>query len=137
MADLTITVANVIAGTNARKKTGTAGATITAGQPVYLDPATNRYKLADCDDASADVRAAIGLSLHASLDGQPLTIIEGGDLGLGAILTAGVAYYLSATAGKIAPVGDLSTGDYPVLLGMAKTTSTLAVKIQRPGAVLA
>lgn len=37
MADLTITAANVTAGALATTVTGTAGATITAGQLVYLD----------------------------------------------------------------------------------------------------
>ena len=42
MADLTITAANVVPGAGARITNGTAGATVTAGQVVYLDPADNR-----------------------------------------------------------------------------------------------
>lgn len=46
MADLTITAASVLAGSNATTRQGTAGATITAGQVVYFDDTTKTYKLA-------------------------------------------------------------------------------------------
>jgi hypothetical protein len=68
MADLTITAASVLAGSGAKKVNGTAGATITAGQAVYLDSADNEYKLADNDSATAAVRTVAGIALHASLD---------------------------------------------------------------------
>lgn len=136
MADLTITAADVVAGSGARTRTGTAGASIVAGEVVYLDSATNTYKLADCDSATAGVRSPDGFALHGSLSGQPLTVLESGPITLGAVLTAGVAYYLSATPGKVAPVADLATGDYPVILGIATTTSSLNVKIQESGVAL-
>jgi hypothetical protein len=42
-----ITAANVLAGANAKKRTGVAGATITAGQTVYEDSTdSNKFKLA-------------------------------------------------------------------------------------------
>ena len=137
MADLSITAANVIADSSARLRTGTACATITAGQIVYLDPTDNRYKLADCDSATAAVRSPAGMALHGALSGQPLTIAEGGPVALGAILTAGVAYYLSPTAGGVCPVADLSAGDYPTILGIASSTSVLKLRIHEAGAVLA
>lgn len=136
MADLTITAASVIAGASARKKTGTAGATITAGKTVYLDAATNRYKLADCDDAAEAVRNVVGVALHASSDGQPLTVCERGPVTIGATLLPGVVYYLSPTAGGICPVADLSTGDYPVIVGIASSASVLRVGIQKAGVAL-
>ena len=43
---------------------------------------------------------------------------------------------LSGTAGGIAPVGDLTTGDYPCALGIATSTTVLNVKIQSGGAAL-
>ena len=56
MADLTLTAASVLAGSNATTRLGTAGATITAGQVVYFDDTTNTFKLADTDSATAAVR---------------------------------------------------------------------------------
>ena len=101
MADLTITVANVAKGTGASTTNGTAGATITAGQVVYLDSADSRYKLADTDSATAAVRAPVGIALHAALSGQPLQILTGGLITIGATTVVGVPYYLSGTAGGI------------------------------------
>jgi hypothetical protein len=136
MADLSITVASVAAGASARKVTGAAGATITAGQVVYLDTATNTYKLADCNSGTAAARSPAGIALHGSLSGQPLTIQTSGSLTLGATMTAGVAYYLSGTAGGIRPVADNTTGDFPVVLGIATSTTVLKMGIQEAGVAL-
>lgn len=137
MADLTITAANVLAGSGATKVAGTAGATITAGQAVYLDTSDNEYKLADCDHATAAVRAPAGLALNGASDGQPLTVLTGGPITIGATVTAGVAYYLSPTAGGICPVADVLSGDYPTILGIATSATVLDVKIHSAGVALA
>lgn len=137
MADLSITAANVVAGSGAKKTTGIAGATITAGQPVYLDTADSKYKLADCDSATAAVRSPAGIALHAASANQPLTIHRSGPLTIGATVTAGVAYYLSATPGGICPVADLASGDYPVILGIATSASVIDIDIQEAGVALA
>ena len=136
MADLTITAANVRAGNRAAVKHGTAGATVTAGQPVYLEGATDTYKLADNNSATAEVRSPDGIALHASLANQPLAVLSGGPITIGATLTPGVAYYLSDTPGGICPVADLASGEYPVILGMAISTTVLNVKIQEAGVAL-
>lgn len=137
MADLTITAASVVPGSGATVVRGYAGATITAGQVVYLDEATNEYLLADCDSATAAAKTPSGIALNGASDGQPLAVCTRGALTLGSILTEGVAYYLSATAGGIAPVADLGSGDDVALLGIATSTSVLHVQIVAPGATLA
>lgn len=136
MADLSITAASVVAGAGARTRAGTAGATITAGQAVYLDNADQKWKLADADSATAAVRTPGGIALNGASNGQPITVLTSGPVTIGATLTAGVAYYLSDTPGGIAPVGDLTTGDYPCILGMATSASVLEVKIQPSGVAL-
>lgn len=136
MADLTITAANVVAGSGAKKTTGTAGASITAGQTVYHDSATDTYKLADINSATAAVRNVAGIALHAAAAGQPLAVHTAGPITIGATLTAGVAYYASGTPGGIRPVADNTTGDYPVLLGIATSTTVLNVNIQAAGVAL-
>jgi hypothetical protein len=137
MADLSITAANVVPGVGAKIRNGTAGAAVTAGQVVYLDPADSRFKLADCDNASATVRNAYGIALHAAAIGQPLAVQYAGELTMGATLAAGVAYYLSPNAGGIAPVADIASGDHTVIIGMAKTTAIMTVGIRASGAALA
>jgi hypothetical protein len=124
MADLTITAADVLTTTSTRTYTGVAGATVTAGQPVYADATdSGKYKPADADaDASS---RAIGIAVHGASSGQPLTVAQYGNLTISAVMTAGEVYAVSATAGGIAPVGDLVTGNYVTVLGVATTTSNL------------
>jgi hypothetical protein len=71
MADLTITVANVVAGGNASIEHGVSGATITAGVVVYKEASTGLFKIADADGASLEIKTPYGIALHASLTGQP------------------------------------------------------------------
>jgi hypothetical protein len=135
MADLTITAANVLAGSGAKKVNGTAGGTITAGQAVYLDSADNEYKLADNDSATAAVRTVAGIALHASLDGQPLTILSQGPITIGATTAVGEVYCLSSTAGGICPVADIAAGDYNTIIGIGTSTTVIDVKLHAAGAV--
>lgn len=134
MTDVSITAANVKPGANAIVAHGTAGATITAGQVVYLDTTSGKYKLADNDLAAA--KTPTGIALNGASDGQPIAVQVSGDLTAGGTLTAGTAYYLSATAGGICPVADLTTGDNVAQLGLAKSATVLALRIQVPGVTL-
>jgi hypothetical protein len=136
MADLTITAASVLAGDGSDTELGTAGETITAGQVVYRDESTRKYLKADSNSATAAARQARGIALNGAADGQPLLIWKKGDITIGATLTAGVAYYLSDTAGGICPVADVGVGEYVNMLGLAKSTTVLTVDIQFPGVSL-
>lgn len=137
MADLSITAANVVAGTGATVVRGYAGAAITAGQTVYLDTVNNEYLLADADSGTAAAKVPSGIALNGAADGQPLAVLTAGPVTLGSILTEGVSYYLSATAGGIAPYADLGSGDDVVHLGIATSASVLDVKIHAPDATIA
>lgn len=125
MADLSITAGSVVAAAGAVKQTGTAGATITAGQIVHLDPADNKYKLADADAAGIGNITRVFIALNGASDNQPLTVLAGGNVTMNAVLTAGTAYYLSPTAGGIAPLADILSGDNVILLGVARSTTVL------------
>ena len=135
MADISITAANVVPGSDAVRESGTAGATITAGQLVYLDTSDMKLKLADSNGAAA-LRVPNGIALNGAANGQPLVIQKGGDITIGGTMTAGVAYYLSDTPGGICPVADLGSGEYPCIIGIAKSASVLAVSIQPSGVAL-
>ena len=91
---------------------------------------------ADANSATAAARAARGIAVNGASDGQPLTIQKSGDITLGAVLVAGTDYYLSDTPGGIAPRADIGAGEYVCLLGLAKTTSVLALDIQFPNVAL-
>jgi hypothetical protein len=132
LADLTITAANVAKGTGASTASGIAGVTITAGQSVYLDSATSTIKLADAD-SSATTAATVGIALHGSLAGQPITYQVSGQITVGGTMTAGKLYVVSATAGGIAPSADLTTGWRTSLLGIAISTTILDMYIINSG----
>jgi hypothetical protein len=99
-----------------------AGATITAGQAVYQDAATGKYLLADDNSATAGARVPVGHRAQRRGEQSAARGAPGGDITIGATLTAGVAYYLSDTPGGICPVADLATGEYPCVIGIAKSS---------------
>lgn len=143
MAALSITAASVLAGPNAKKRRGIAGATITAGQAVYEDSAdSSKFKLADADASAATAKVA-GIALHGASNGQPLEIAyEDDDFTPGATLSLSAAgdtgiYVLDGTAGSIAPMDDLAAGDFPVILMVAKSTTKAVLKIINGPTVLA
>ena len=136
MADLTITAASVVKGSTAKTVNGTAGATITAGQVVYLDASDNKYKLADNDSATAAVRSPAGLALHGASSNQPLTILTEGPVTIGATVAVGVIYCLSSTAGGICPSTDIAAGDYNTIIGIGTSTTVIDVKLHEAGAVM-
>lgn len=126
MSDITITAASVSKqGTTAAVETGTAGASITAGQAVYKDATDNKFKLADSNSATAAAREFYGIALHASADGQPLSVMTSGDINIGATVAVGTIYVLSGTAGGIAPAADLASGMYTSVIGVAITTGRI------------
>jgi len=139
MASLTITAANVAAGTNAVIKRGNAGATITAGQVVYLDTTTTgEWLLVDADAAAAIARGSgqIGIALHGASDGQPLAVQTEGNITIGATMTAGLAYFLSPTPGEIGVYGDVLSGDYVTLVGVSTSTTVLSLLFKYTGVAL-
>jgi len=136
MADLTITAASVIAGADSVQRTKLANATITAGQALYLDTATDRVGLADSDSATAAIRGFYGIALNGGAVGQPIVVHTRGSITIGATMTATLAYYLSDAPGGICPYADLATGDYVLLIGQATSASVLNVQPQDTGVAL-
>ena len=134
MSAISITAANVLASAQAIKEQCIAGATITAGQVVYLDTSTGTVKLADAD-ASATTARAYGIALGGASSGQPILICKedpdftpGGTLSISAAADDAV-YILDGTAGAFCPIGDIAAGDYPVVIGVAKSATKMFFKI--------
>lgn len=133
MADLTITAANVVSGANAVTRQGVAGATITAGQPLYQDSADS-YALKPARANAAATDLVVGIALHGAADGQPITYQSEGAINVGATLVVGTIYVLSAAAaGGIAPSGDLASGNYVTVLGVATAAGSLQMGINNSG----
>jgi len=135
-SDLSVTAANAVPSSDTIYVWGTAGATITAGQAVYLDTTTSTFKLADNDSATSAARHVDGIALTGSSANQPIAVAKGGTITLGATMTAGVTYYLSGTAGGIAPIADVTSGHDPVIVGVATSTTLLKIAPVDPGVTL-
>lgn len=139
MAAIAITAASVLASSAAViRKEYTAGATITAGQVVYLNT-SNQWVLADSDAAATgngitDLR---GIALNGAASGQPLSVcVSDTDFTPGGTLTNGLAVYLFTTAGAISQADIPSTGAYPVCLGVAKSTTKMNLNPTASGAII-
>lgn len=131
-ADISITAANVVPSSNAVISQGTAGATIAAGQLIYLDGddtdsnGKGKAKLSDCDSATATIRVVDGIAINSASAGQPLVYVTfDPNLTIGGSQTANVILILSSTAGGIAPSADLTTGEYLICIGVVKTATTI------------
>lgn len=136
MADLSVTAANCVPVVPYVPEYGVAGATIAAGKAIYLEAATNTWKLADNNSGTAEVREATALALSGASSGQPFAYMRSGSVTLGATMTAGVAYYLSATAGGICPVADLTSGMYPGIIGISTSATVLKLSFNYSGVAL-
>ncbi|MFN9287665.1 MAG: hypothetical protein ACK6EB_06295, partial [Planctomyces sp.] len=107
---------------------GTAGGTVTAGQPVYADTtASNKLKPCEADGRASS--KAICIALHGASDGQPLHYGYGGNRTFNSAFTVGEVSVCSVKPGGIAPYADLATGDFVTILGVATTVTNLKIGI--------
>ena len=85
--------------------TGTAGATLSFGQLIYLAVADSRWELTDADALATSGNVLIGMCvLAAAADASPTTILLQGIIRADAqfpALTVGAAVYVGETAGAI------------------------------------
>jgi hypothetical protein len=137
MADISITAANVLKGTTNTVENGTAGETVTAGQVVYKKSTDGLFWLADCYATSVtandEIKGAYGIALNSASANQSLQVQRTGDITIGGTVTAGTVYYLASSnvgaAGGIAPLADLVSTDWYVIIGVATSTTVLHLLI--------
>ena len=133
MADISITAANV----GLTDDSGVAyrrvqyGETVTQGKSLYLKAADGKYWLADADALAT--AACVGIAITPGAADEYGIMVEEGPLDLGATLTVGATYVVSTTAGGIAPIADLGSGDFTTILGVAVTSGKLDLKIYQSG----
>jgi hypothetical protein len=138
MADLSVTASQVVAGSDAEYYDGSSGETITAGQVCYISTTDNLIYKADADSQSrADVK---GIALHGASASQPLRLQTKGTITIGAAasIAVGTVFWLSQTAGGIAPFVDLDAGAmYGTYLGVGNSSNGIVLGIHASGQVLA
>ena len=133
MADLVITAANVKAkGKTISTQLVQVGEAVTAGQGVYRKSSDSKHWLAsnDVDEASA---TATGVALTGAATDGYIQMVTSGPMDVGATLSAGETYILTATAGGIAAIADLASTNYLTYLGYASDASTLQVWLKATG----
>lgn len=112
---------------------GTVGATVTPGQPVYLDGA-NGWKPADADAAASGMARGIALSdawgSTSFASGQVIDIVVYGRVGGFAAMTPGGNVYVSLTAGSLDQTAPPDSGDFIFAVGWAESATVLFVQPQ-------
>lgn len=126
MADISVTAANVGYKGPCRVRVVQVGENVTQGQCGYYNVGDSLYYKADAN-ASAAASAAVGVFTSAASINGWASIVDSGPINPGATLTVGETYFVSATAGGIAPAADVTTGWYPRLLGQATAADTLVL----------
>ena len=128
MAAISITAANVLASASAViSKEYTFGATITAGQLVYLN-SSSQWVLLDSDAAATGngITDKRGITLCGGSLNQPASVcLSDTDFTPGGTLSNGLAIYNSTTAGGITFADIPTTAAYPVFVGIAKSTTKM------------
>ncbi len=122
MAAISITAANVLHSSSATIFTGTAGATITQGQPIYLDTVTNTYKLANALTNSP----VAGVAMVGASTNQDMVICSRDPNFAGGFTSStGNVILVGNTAGTIQPYEDKATGWYVTSLGVMISTTRM------------
>ena len=134
MAAVTVTAAEVLPITSVSYVTtdGIAGATITAGNALYLDSTTSTWKLAQADGTSAE-GTCTGIAACGGGSGQPIKIYTSGAIDPGFTVTVGTTYVLGAAAGSIYPIADLLSSDFVSILGIGISASRLDLIFKNSG----
>lgn len=132
-ADVTITSVTPSSSAAGINRTHIAGEALSVGNLVYRKASDLKIYKADANSATAEVRVVYGIVVSAAASGAPCVVVtEDPALTLGATLTKGTAYVLSATAGGLAPLADMTTGDYVHVIAIGATTSTIAFNAKGP-----
>ncbi len=117
MAAFTINTANVLLSSQGLSRTfvGTAGQTITAGQPTYYDSTNTVYKLAN----ALTNNPVAGIAACSANVNQPFQICtQDPNFSPGYPITSGNIALLGNVAGAVQPYEDRTTGWYVTALGI-------------------
>lgn len=136
MAVLTVTGSQVvIGGTGATYEEMVAHEALAVGDFVYKD---SDGEAAKADNSSATKAAVYGLVVaSAAAAGQKCVVQKTGEptLGAGAGPAQGTVYFISATAGKVCPAADVTSGLYVTAVCVGSGTNK--VKLWNKAAAVA
>lgn len=127
MAAIAITAASVIASAAATIRVEFSfAATVTAGQLVYLN-AASQWALVDSDgNLGCGINDLRGIALNGGAINQPAQVcVADPDFTPGGTLSNGLAIYNFTTPGAITFADIPTTTAYPVVVGIAKSTTKM------------
>lgn len=131
MADVVQTATSVHAHSGATVSMKEVGEAVVPGDWLYLDSADGKHKLAVGTDSAKAV--VVGMSLgYGPADGNYVPVATAGDVDVGATLTVGGGPLIisSAAAGNMAPIADLTTGEYGSVLGIQVAADKFTINIK-------
>ena len=136
--DITITAANVHSGSAPKIKRVQFGATITAGQVLYLDNADSKYKLADANNTTTTAGAdGIVIALTNGADADYGLVAENGLYDVGGSAAEGKTYVLSDTPGAITLAGDQAAGWNGTIIGVGAASNQIDLRLYASGQTVA
>lgn len=125
MAAITVTAASVARVDGEVLNGYLAGATITAGQSVYVDSNGAVQVGTNASSAGSGVSAAaVGIALNGGGSGQPIAILKNGTVNIGGTVAVGKQYVLG-TSGGIIPVDDVAGSEYITTVGVGATAANI------------
>lgn len=134
MAEISITASAVApVADSTRTENRVAGATIAAGQWVYLDTANNSVaKLAQGDGTALEATVS-GMALNSAVSGQPVQIATGGQVTVGSVVAAGIFYFVSSTAGNMELFTDVASTEKTSLVAYGASATVIEILIRNTG----
>ena len=123
MANLSQTAANVRIRSSGPIGVGVCGETLTQGQPVY--ESAGKWLRAGAATTAAIANAQRIVIVGGTLDTPCILASPGCEVDLGATLTVGETYAVSATVGAICPISDLVSTNRVTILGVASAANSL------------
>lgn len=140
MAAITVTATSVARVDGEVVNGYLAGASITAGQVVYVDSNGAVQVATNATSAGSGVGAQlVGIALNGGGAGQPIQILKNGTVNIGGTVAVGKPYQLG-TSGGIIPVDDIAGTEYSTHVGEGVTTANIKLAfnvsgVQAAGAV--
>ena len=108
--------------------TGTGGATIAFGEPVYLKTSDSEWYLTDASAVTTAGDLLIGICVLASTNGNPITVLLQGIIRADAVFptfTIGGQIFLSETAGDLTQTKPTTTDAVVQSMGFAMTANEI------------
>lgn len=132
MADYAIT-ANSVTSTG-QVLGGTAGEAIAAGDWLYLKASDQKLWKAQAGGTAAEA-VAVGMAANSAAAGQPISYYPTGQEIVvdNSLFVVGAFLYLSETAGKTAPLADVTENSYITQVGYATAANKLMSYIKATG----